>query len=244
MIACNTAGLNNRSAWRSIEVRNGYFVDQKRVNEHTSVFDLLGSLGIPPCEVGPVKLLANGNPVDPESRVTREGTLVVEAAPPRALESPRFLGDLHLGRLIRFLRVLGFDTAWENSGSEAAVAERGVAEDRVVLSRNLALLKRRTMRRAMLVLSDDPEHQVAEVLHRFRVADKVRMFGRCSRCNGSIVPVAKAEVADRIPPKTARWLDTYYVCGDCDHLFWEGTHVLALRERLKTILSAIGNEDR
>ncbi len=68
------------------------------------------------------------------------------------------------------------------------------------------------------------------------------MFGRCSRCNGLIREVAKAAVADRIPPRTAKWLDTYYTCVDCDHLFWQGTHVTALQKRVAAILARSGPE--
>ena len=124
MIAFEAAGLNARSAWRSVEIRDGYFVDRNKVNEPTSLYDVLGNLGIPPCEVGPVRLLENTAPVDPDSLVTGGETFVVEAAPSRTLETPRFLGDLHLGRLVRYLRVLGFDTAWEVSGEEAFILEK------------------------------------------------------------------------------------------------------------------------
>lgn len=244
MIACETAGLADRPGWRSTKIRDGYFIDRKSLRWPSTLFDVLGSLDVPPCEVGPVRTAGSEDSFDPAGLVTGRETFVVEAAPPRALDRPRFLGDLHLGRLVRHLRVLGFDTAWETSGSEAAVAERAVAEERVVLSRNIALLKRRTMREAMLVLSDDPDRQLVQVLRRFRLAGRVRMFGRCGRCNGVLAAVAKSEVADRIPPKTAAWLDEYYLCGDCDQLFWEGTHVLAMRSRLTALLAGIRDEDR
>jgi uncharacterized protein with PIN domain len=176
--------------------------------------------------------------VDPDALVEAGATYLVAAPESCELDDPRFLCDLHLGKLTRLLRVLGFDTAWDRSGDEAAMAERAGASGRLVLSRNRALLKRRVLRRAMLVRSDDPDRQAVEVLRRFLLAPRVRMFGRCGRCNGSLRPVAKADVAARIPPKTAKWLDEYYVCRDCDQLFWEGTHVIALRERLATILTA------
>ena len=76
------------------------------------------------------------------------------------------------------------------------------------------------------------------------MADQVLMFGRCSKCNGLLREVAKADVAARIPPRTAKWLDTYYLCRDCDQLFWEGTHVTALRRRVEKILARCTNFNR
>jgi len=185
-----------------------------------------------------------GPACDPAAPVAPGGVYAV-AAPGRCdLPHPRFVGDLHLGKLVLLLRVLGFDTAWEDSGREAAVVRRALNEDRVVLSRSRSLLKRRAMTRAMLVRSDDPDRQAAEVLRRFGLAARVRLFGRCSRCNGTLAPVAKADVADRIPPRTAMWLDTYYLCRDCDQLFWEGTHVIALRDRVRGILASVDGEGR
>jgi uncharacterized protein with PIN domain len=55
---------------------------------------------------------------------------------------------------------------------------------------------------------------------------------RCMTCGGRLVPTAKAEILDRIPPRTALWLDAYAVCAGCGGLFWEGTHWQRIRERL------------
>ena len=100
------------------------------------------------------------------------------------------------------------------------------------------------MDNAMLIRSHLPDTQAEEVLRRFMLHDQVRLFGRCSRCNGRLRGVAKDDVAARIPPRTAKWLDTYYLCRECDHLFWEGTHVTALRSRVEKILARCAATDR
>ena len=243
MIASRTADLLPHRVRNSAFTRADYFIEHKEVREPSTLFDVLGSIGIPSCEVGPVTDRESGEDFDPHRLVRGGENLRVDDPPPIPLETPRFLCDLHLGKLVLLLRVLGFDTLWENSGDEAVMADRAVAKGRWALSRNLALLKRRVMRRALLIRSDNPDQQAVEVLRRFMLAGRVRLFGRCSRCNGTLAPVAKSEVADRIPPKTAAWLDDYYVCGDCDQLFWEGTHVTALRERVARILSDRDYED-
>ena len=207
----------------------------------TSIKDAVEAMGIPHCEIGAIRRISGpvdqGVPCHLEDLVHDQDILEIEPRPPQSLASQRFLCDQHLGKLARLLRILGFDTLWSDSWTESEIARRGINEHRVVLSGSRSLLKRKEMDLAQLIVSDDPDGQVIEVLRRWLLAGKVRMFGRCSLCNGTLRPVEKAEVAARIPPKTARWLDEYYLCCECDHLFWEGTHVLALTSRLEGILA-------
>jgi uncharacterized protein with PIN domain len=209
----------------------------RRLKEPTSLKDLIESLGIPHCEIGSIfSLVARRN--RPLGALTIDGdVLKVRPARPRPLPEPRFLCDGHLGKLALLLRVMGFDTAWDPSWSEPRMARRGLNETRTVLSRSRSLLKRSDMDNAMLLRSGVPDEQAVEVLDRFLLAGQEQLFGRCSRCNGLLAEVTKVEVASRIPPKTAKWLDTYYLCRECNHLYWEGTHVSALRERLARILA-------
>lgn len=203
----------------------------------TSLKDAVEALGVPHGEIARITsadgrerslcdLAADGD----ELRV--EG---VERAPAGAA---RFLCDRHLGALARGLRLLGFDTAWSRDAPEAEIARRGLNESRIVLSGSRALLKRRRLGPSMLVADDDPDAQLLAVLRRFGLADRARLFGRCPACNGEVRPVAKDAVAGRIPPRTALWLDDYFLCAACDRLYWEGTHVAALRPRLEALLAA------
>ena len=212
--------------------------------EPTSVKDLIESLAVPHCEVGIVYSLISRKELPLDSLTVPGDVLEVRGVRPRQLTSPSFLCDGHLGKLALLLRVMGFDTAWDNSWSEPGMARRGINENRTVLTRSRSLLKRASMDNAMLIRSDVPDEQACEVVRRFLLADQVRMFGRCSKCNGLLREAAKADVAARIPPKTAKWLDTYYLCRDCDQLFWEGTHVTVLRRRVEKILALCAAPDR
>ncbi len=149
---------------------------------------------------------------------------------------PDFLCDSHLGRLARWLRLMGCDTLWQLDWNEPAIVRRAVHDQRLVLSRSRSLLTRRELRGALLIASDDPEVQAAQVVRVFDLAPRIVLWGRCTRCNGQIRPVAKALVADRIPPRTARWLDEYHLCVDCDQLYWQGTHAAALAQRIAHIV--------
>ncbi|MBU8871841.1 MAG: Mut7-C ubiquitin/RNAse domain-containing protein [Gemmatimonadales bacterium] len=216
----------------------------------TSIKDAIEAVGIPHCEIGQIRERApeDGQSPSPATAApvvlrhlddpVRDGDILeIRPQPSRALTQPRFLCDQHLGKLARLLRILGFDTLWTPTWTEPEIARLGVNDHRVVLSRSRSLLKRREMDQAQLIVSDDPDTQVSEVIRRWFLAGKANLFGRCSRCNGTLRPVEKSDVAARIPPKTARWLNEYYLCIDCDQLFWKGTHVLALTERLDKILA-------
>lgn len=202
------------------------------LGETASLKDVIESLGVPHCEVGAV----TGDLTSLDALVTGRAAVRVEPVAPCPLANPRFLCDGHLGRLARLLRLLGFDTLWERGWSEAEIARRGTNTRRTVLSRSRGLLMRRELTRAMLVLPDEPVEQARQVVARFRLAGRVHLFGRCSVCNGTIRKVSKADVQDRIPPKTAAWLDDYYLCGGCGKLYWEGTHTGPLAALLASLL--------
>ena len=200
--------------------------------------DVIEAVGVPHCELG--RILAGTGPdqieIAQETLLDHHTHLEIHSVPTRYLPEPRFLCDQHLGKLARLLRIMGFDTTWDANWLEPEIARKGPRQQRVILSGNRALLKRRQLTMAQLIRSADPDLQAGEVLHRWRLRDRIQLFGRCSTCGGLLQEVAKETVAERIPPLTARWLDTYYTCRECDHLFWEGTHVPALKERIETII--------
>lgn len=198
----------------------------------TTAGDLLESLGIPHGEIGAV--LIAGRPATLASPIAGEALL--EAWPtlplPLPLDDPRFICDLHLGKLARLLRFCGFDTIWDRAAGEPAIARLAAGEGRVILSRHRALLKRRAVTRSLLVRSDQADRQLVEVLRRYRLAGRITRPGRCPACNGRLAATPKSAVPVPIPPRTAAWLDDYWLCRDCGQLYWEGTHAERLRLRL------------
>ena len=205
--------------------------------EPTSLKDACEAAGIPSCEIGRITGVANLDVVLTGGEIVR-----LEAVRRVDPGEGRFLCDGHLGKLARMLRTLGMDTTWNEEWTEPEVARRSLNEHRIVLSGSRALLKRKALTRAMLVAADDVDRQTADVVRRFDLFDRLEPFGRCPLCNGEVAMVTKSAVAGRIPPRTAAWLDTYYLCAGCDQLYWEGTHVLALRARIDRILTAAREE--
>lgn len=142
---------------------------------------------------------------------------------------------VNLGQLARLLRLLGFDVLYSNAYADDEIAAISEAQGRIVLTRGRRLLHAKAVTHGTWVRSVWPRRQVDEVVGRFDLAGLIRPFSRCADCNGRIVLVAKAAVADCLQPKTKKHFEKFYRCPDCGKIYWEGSHVDRLRERSKML---------
>ncbi|MGX1560787.1 Mut7-C RNAse domain-containing protein [Streptomyces sp. NPDC055506] len=182
------------------------------------------SLGVPLTEVG--ALVVDGREV-PFSHVPAAGESVTVRAVARPQKIPgaplRFLLDVHLGTLARRLRLLGVDTAYESTDiGDPALASRSAAEQRVMLSRDRGLLRRRELWAGAFVYSTRPEEQLRDVLDRFR--PELLPWTRCTACNGVLRKATKDEVADQLKRGTHATYDVFAQCGACGRAYWKGAH--------------------
>jgi uncharacterized protein with PIN domain len=199
-----------------------------------SVKDVIESYGVPHTEVDVI--LANGESVDFSYRVVDGDRISVypmfEAfdvsalvrVRPQPLREVRFVLDGHLGKLARHLRLLGFDARYANDPTDVELVDISTRERRILLTRDVGLLKRGAVTHGCFVRSTDPRGQVLEVLRRFQLADRIDPYTRCLACNGSLEPIAKAVVEDRLPPKTRDLYDEYRSCTACRRIYWRGAH--------------------
>ncbi len=152
---------------------------------------------------------------------------------PEPLRRTAFVLDVHLGKLVRHLRLLGFDCLYRNDYDDARIVALAAAQHRIVLTRDRRLLHAKTVTHGYCVRSDDVRKQVGEVLKRFDLYRQIRPFYRCSICNGQMEPVDKQAVWEHLEPKTRQYYDTFYRCAQCGQVYWEGTHVAGLRARIE-----------
>jgi uncharacterized protein len=203
-------------------------------NRRTSVKDLIESFGVPHTEVELV--LVNAVSVD-FTHIVRPGDRIsvypvfeaMDVSPlirlrPAPLRTPRFIVDVNLGRLARYLRLLGFDASYGNDLVDADIARISVTESRIVLTRDRALLEHRIITRGYFVRTDQPRDQVREVLSRLDLHGLVKPFTRCIRCNGALESVDKQAVLDELQPKTSRYYDEFRRCTACGQVYWKGSH--------------------
>jgi hypothetical protein len=159
---------------------------------------------------------------------------------PAPLRVPRFIVDVNLGRLARYLRLLGFDCHYRNDIDDAEIARISAGESRTVLTRDRALLQQKIITRGYFVRADRPLEQVREVLARLDLYRQVRPFTRCTRCNGVLEAVDKGDVLDRLEPKTRRYYDEFRRCTACGQIYWKGSHF----ERAGRLVEAIRQRRR
>lgn len=195
---------------------------------------MIEALGVPHTEVE--LILVNGEPagfdrllqhgdrvaVYPVFTALDIGTLprVREAMP----GTPRFVADVHLGGLARFLRMAGFDTLFENNYLDGDIEQVSMAGNRVVLTRDRELLKRRGVAHGCYVRALKPEQQFREIVGRLGLAGSIRPFTLCLKCNAPLRAVPKAAVLDRLPPSVREHHTEFSMCDLCQGVFWKGSH--------------------
>lgn len=205
------------------------------------------ALGVPHTEVE--LILVNGESVDFD-RVIEGGDRVcvypqfesVDVTPllrvrDRPLRCTRFIADAHLGALARYLRMLGFDTCYDESLDDREIAELASRERRVVLSRDRALLMQRIVTHGCYVRHIKPRRQLEEIVDRLDLSRSFQPFTRCMVCNSPLVAADRDEVLERLPAQTAIDHERFHTCRGCGKVYWPGSHyrrMCAFIERLRS----------
>ena len=218
------------------------------VADRQSIKDVVEAVGVPHPEIA--LILVGGKPVD-FGYLVQDGDCVDVYPAYSSFEvpgygvvgpspEPRFLLDVHLGRLAEYLRLLGFDTLYRNDYDDPELAAIAGAEERILLTRDIGLLKRRNVVYGAYVRATNPQQQIVEIVRRFSLWDALQPFQRCSRCNGRLFPVAKDDIEDQLLPQTKQEHDDYRQCETCGQIYWEGSHLVRLREFIAELCAQRG----
>ncbi|MEE8428771.1 MAG: Mut7-C RNAse domain-containing protein [Gammaproteobacteria bacterium] len=204
------------------------------LNRRTSVKDMIESFGVPHTEVE--LILANHTSVD-FSYIVQDGDCIsvypmfesLDISPllrlrPKPLRNPRFIVDSNLGRLARYLRLLGFDALYKNDYTDKEVAQIARDEKRIVLTRDRSLLQHKIITHGYFVRAVKPNKQVKEVLSRLDLYRTVNPFSRCIRCNGKLQNVDKIFIEEKLEPKTKKYYHQFRMCTECGQTYWKGSH--------------------
>jgi uncharacterized protein len=212
---------------------------------HQTVKDVLEAIGIPHTEID--LILVNGEPRGFDHRPTTGDRIAAypmfeafDIGPtarlrPTPLREPRFVVDVNLGRLARLLRVLGFDVWWSSDAGDQTLADISLAQQRILLTRDRGLLKRRAITHGLFVHSQQPEQQALEVIRRLDLHLRLEPLTRCVRCNGKLAAVSKDEVIDQLEPLTRRYYAAFSRCQTCGRVYWAGSHY----QRLRTLVDRL-----
>jgi uncharacterized protein with PIN domain len=230
------------SAWlRFYEELNDYLTEKKqktwfeyRFSGSPTIGEVLHDSGVPASDVDLV--LVNGRSMG-FSDVIRDGDHIsfypvfeilnitgTTRLRDKPLRDPRFICDAHLGRLARYLRMLGFDTAYSNRISPEEIIEVSKREGRIILSKNIRLTRGEMISRAFWVRSDDPLEQLRELVNKLDLSSLFDTLTRCLECNHKISPIEKSNIIDRLQPNTAKYYEEFYLCPSCNKIYWKGSH--------------------
>ncbi|MFO7877638.1 MAG: Mut7-C RNAse domain-containing protein [Desulfovermiculus sp.] len=219
------------------------------LNRRSSIKDIVESLGPPHTEIG--KIRVHNQPVDfgfiPEPGQTIHlHPLLPPVNPclpsllrPHPLPELRFIVDVNVGKVAKLLRMLGLDAAFHFSWRDEQIADKADREGRIALSKDRGLLKRKQIMWGRLVRGHTPNEQFLDVMNFFEIHPPFAIFSRCLACNMTLEPVAKKDIEYRLKPKTRLYYHRFYLCPQCQRIYWRGSHYQRMQSWLQKILPQI-----
>jgi len=223
------------------EQRNTYISHE--LIQARSVKDLTESIGVPHTEIDLIiingesvafdYLLQDGDQIDLYPAFESLDISPLKHCQPKPLQAPRFVLDVHLGRLAAYLRMLGFDTLYRNDFDDPTLANISADEHRILLTCDRQLLMRKQITYGYFVRARQPREQLLEILTRFDLYEEQNPLTRCIHCNGKINSVDKQEIEDQLLAKTKKYYNDFFQCRDCKKIYWKGSHYLKMQAMIK-----------
>jgi len=212
-----------------------------------SVKDIIESMGVPHVEID--LILVNGISVDFKYILHDQDTVSVYPVfetldlsnvthlRSKPLRETKFILDVHLGKLAKYLRMLGFDSLYQNDNDDPEIIRIALDEHRIILTRDVGLLKVKAVTHAYFIRDQHPKVQLSEVLKHFDLVHAIHPFNRCIKCNGKLEPVKKEDIIQQLEPLTKKYFHQFARCSSCQSVFWEGSHY----DRMQNFIDSIRN---
>ncbi len=209
------------------------------VTRRASVKDVIESFGIPHTEID--RITCDNTEVDFSFPVNYGQRFnIYQVLPPWNVFQPtklrpdplkriRFIVDVNVGRLARYLRAAGFDTLYNYHWDDNQIVNLIMQENLIVLTRDLGLLKRKQVQFGRYIRADRPIEQLREVMQLLNLEKEVKAFSRCLDCNRYLQHVSKEEIMHRLEPLTRKYYDSFSMCQACNKIYWSGSHVEEMR---------------
>ena len=154
-------------------------------------------------------------------------------------DAPRFIVDSNVGKLAKWLRMLGYDAVFFEGDDDAYMIDRALKESRVILTRDTQIMKRGVITggrlKAILIDSDEPESQILQVIEALHLDFQSRTFTICLECNQPLEERSKEEVKEHVPPYVFKTQTQYMECPVCHRIYWRGTHWQAMLRKLERL---------
>jgi len=155
---------------------------------------------------------------------------------------PKFIVDANVGKLAKWLRMMGFDTLFFDGPDDGKMVKMALAEDRHIITRDTEFMKRRAITsgrvQAILVSGGNSEVQMQAVISKLKLPGKTQPFTRCLECNAVLKELDRSEAADLVPERVYEIQYEYMACPSCRRIYWRGTHWKAMNNKLHEFESA------
>lgn len=246
----------NKAFFRFYEELNDFLPTAKKksfflysFNGNPSVKDAIEAIGVPHTEVD--LILVNSKSVR-FSYQLKDGDIVsvypvfetmdisnVTHLRKRPLREPKYILDVHLGKLAKLLRMLGFNALYKNNYSDIEIVRTSNAEKRIILTRDLGILKIKDVARGYWIRSQNPKKQLTEVINHFDLYSSIKPFHRCMACNGIIKKIKKESISDNLQHKTKKYYNEFYRCVSCKNIYWKGSHYYKMKSFINSITKSL-----
>jgi len=160
-------------------------------------------------------------------------------------EEIKFLADRMLGKLVKWLRILGFDTSYPSFDDDLSLILTARQEGRILLTRDANLIKRRNICDFLFIKGDHWEEQLAGIIKGLKLEIDLnsKIFSRCSLCNAPTKDIDKKEVKTHVPIYVFLSQDKFVYCPSCKKYYWRGTHWQRMTKKIKKFsLNESGND--
>lgn len=245
-----------KASVRFYEELNDFLPADKRKKRFEHVFsnrpsvkDTIESLGVPHVEVD--MILVNGISVD-FNYIMEDGDDIsvypvfesfdiseVQHLRPAPLRDKKFIADVHLGTLARYLRMLGTDTLYENNYSDEEIVKIAIQEKRTILTKDRGILKRKEITHGYFVRNIYPEEQLKEIKDRFFLGRPDKDFTRCLNCNSLLENCTDEKIIELVPEKVKTRKMVFHYCSKCNKVYWRGRHY----EKMTALINKIFAEE-
>ncbi len=214
-----------------------------------SVKDTIEAIGVPHTEIDVIlvedrsvgfdHLLKGGERVAVYPVFERYDVSPVTRLRPAPLRVTRFVADVHLGSLARYLRLLGFDTIWERDLADEAIIEIARDEQRIILTRDKGILKNGRVTHGYWLRNTGPLRQLDEVIRAIDLARDIEPYTRCLECNGEIQSVERSAVVHSVPLQVFLVHRDFKQCRHCHRVYWKGSHLRRLDKIIERARDAV-----
>lgn len=247
--------MSKKAKFRFYEELNDFLPKEKKkiefdysFTDHPAIKDAIEAIGVPHTEVDVILVnnqsvvfsyqLQYGDSVSVYPTFESFDVTDVTHLRSKPLREIKFVVDVHLGKLAKYLRILGFDTVYKNNYSAAEILKMARLQKRIILTRSVNILKNKSVEHGYWIRSLELVEQLAEIFFRFNLFKNARPFSRCIVCNSEIKPISKDSVIDKLPPNTKQFYNDFYQCQLCNKIYWKGSHyqrMVIFLEQLKKL---------